>query len=60
MAALVAPVDPMSKLVGVVRVTLILYGIDCCNEWHYINNKLYSSQCHYEMMEFYEEVLKKS
>lgn len=59
-AALVAPVDPMSKLVGVITATLILYGIDCCDEWHYINNKLYWSQYHYEMMEFYEEALRKS
>lgn len=60
LGGLLLPGDPMSKLVAILVATLTLYGVDCTNEWHYINNKLYWSQYHYEMAEFYEEALRKS
>lgn len=56
--ALLAFGDPRSKLIAVVINTLVQYGLDCCDEWDYINHKLYWAQYHYEMMEFYQGMLK--
>jgi len=53
------PGTPQSKLVKVIITTLIQYGVDCISEWEYIDNKLYWAQYHFEMMEFYEEVIVK-
>ena len=55
---LVCPGDPKSKLIISIVTTLIQYGLDCSEQWHYINNKLYWAQYHYEMMEFYEDLIK--
>lgn len=57
--ALLAPNTPQSKVVACILVWLCQYGIDCLDEWDYINNKMYWSQYHFEMMEFYEDLLKK-
>lgn len=51
------PGDQKSKMIIALVSTLIQYGIDCSDEWHYINNKLYWSQYHYEMMEFYTTLI---
>ncbi len=56
--AMVAFGDPKSKLMAVIVNTLVQYGLDCCDEWEYINNKLYWAEYHYEMMEFFERVIK--
>ena len=56
----ITPLPPQSKLIAIILATLAEYGVDCVNEWYYINEKLYWSQYHYEMAEFYEEVLRKS
>ncbi len=53
-----APMEPASKSITILVNALIQYTIDCCDEWHYINEKLYWSHYHYEMMEFYQEVIK--
>jgi hypothetical protein len=53
-AALMVPADPMSKLVAATAVLLVEYGIDCIDEWHTINNKLYWSEYHFEVAEHYE------
>jgi hypothetical protein len=52
------PGDPKSKLIIALVTSLIQYGINCTDEWHYINNKLYWSQYHYEMMEFYDDLIR--
>jgi len=57
--ALIAPNDPKSKLIGATLTLLLQYGLDCMDEWNYIQNKLHWSEYHYEMMEFYQEVLLK-
>jgi len=49
---------PQSRIVAGISSMLICYGIDCQEEWHYIKNKLYWSEYHYEMMEFYQDVLR--
>lgn len=51
------PGDPRSKIIAAIVNTLIQYGIDCQDEWHYINNKLYWSQYHFEMMEFHQQLI---
>lgn len=49
--------DPYSKAIAAVASLLLQYGLDCMDEWEYIQNKLHWSQYHYEMMEFYQDVL---
>jgi len=55
--ALLYPSDPRSKLIAVIINTLVQYGIDCCDEWEYINNKLYWAQYHHELAEFYQDLI---
>ena len=50
---------PQSKIIAGLMTLLLSYGIDVMQEWDYIQNKLHWSEYHYEMMEFYQEVLKK-
>lgn len=49
--------DLRSKIITVIVTTLVQYGLDCCDEWNYIKDKLHWSKYHYEMMEFYEGVI---
>jgi len=39
--ALCYPGNSKSKLIAVIINTMVQYGVDCCDEWHYIGNKLY-------------------
>ncbi len=55
--ALLTPNSPQSKLVAATMTLLLQYGLDCIDEWNYIQNKLHWSQYHYEMMEFYQDIL---
>ena len=48
---------PTGKLVASVTTLLIHHGLDMINEWEYIQNKLYWSEYHFEMCEFYAELL---
>ena len=57
LAIFASPGEPRSKIITALINTLIQYGIDCQDEWHYINNKLYWSQYHYEMMEFHQQLI---
>lgn len=57
--ALLSNSTPQSKIIAIIVTTLMQYGIDCCDEWNFINNKLYWSQYHYEMMEFHLDLIKK-
>lgn len=56
---LASPGEPKSKIIIAVISALIQYGLDCSDEWHYINNKLYWSQYHFEMMEFHQDLIKR-
>ena len=49
--------DPRSKIITAIVNSLVQYGLDCCEEWEYINTKFYWAQYHYEMAEFYESLL---
>jgi hypothetical protein len=55
---IITPADPKSKFIALLVEALIYYGINAIDEWVYIKNKLHWSEYHYEMMEFYQEVLK--
>jgi hypothetical protein len=52
------PADPRSKLIGMIVAYFGQHGYDCYEEWCNINTKLYWAEYHFEMMEFYEQVLK--
>lgn len=52
-------VTPMSKLVLSLISLLTSHGIDCIDEWYYIEEQLGWCQYHCEMVEFYLTVLEK-
>lgn len=47
-----------AAVVSGLAVIFIDYGFEVLDEWEYIRNKLHWSQYHYEMMEFYQDLLK--
>lgn len=49
---------PQSKIIAAITSFLIQYGLDCIDEWHYIQNKLYWAEYHFEMYEFYSDVVR--
>lgn len=53
------PGTPQSKLVTMVLIGLGEYVWYCWDEWEYIENKLKWSRYHWEMYEFYCDVLEK-
>jgi hypothetical protein len=56
--SMAVPGDFRSKAVASLVTTLIEYGADCYEEWTNINTKLYWAQHHYEMYEFYSDLIK--
>lgn len=56
-ASALLPSEPRSKLIGLVLSTMVTYGINCYDEWNFINTKLQWAKYHYEMMEFYQQVV---
>jgi hypothetical protein len=53
------PNEPRSKVVGMMVIYFTQHGLDCYEEWCNINTKLYWAQYHFEMEEFYAEVIKR-
>jgi hypothetical protein len=53
----IAAGTPMSKVVAMILNALANYGLNCIDEWEYIQNKLHWSEYHFEMKEWYENVL---
>jgi len=51
---------PMSKIVAGCITFLSSYGLSCMMEWQKMQTHLYESRYHYEMSEFYYEVLQKA
>ena len=51
------PGTPQSKLIRSLISLMLNYGLDCMDEWDYINNKLYWAEYHWDMYEFYCNVL---
>lgn len=58
MAVLASPGTPYSKLVTVLVNTLMQYGADCVEDWNNITTKLNWAQYHYEMQEFYSDLIR--
>ncbi|MDP1880807.1 MAG: hypothetical protein Q8K60_07695 [Parachlamydiaceae bacterium] len=58
--ALLTAGDLQSKVIATIVATLIQYGVDCCDEWNDIQTKLKWAKYHYEMMEFFDEVMKQN
>lgn len=52
------PADPRAKVIGVILQLVLQYGLDCMDEYNYIQNQLQWSQYHFEMNDFYSSVLK--
>jgi len=52
-----SPGTPQAKLVRALVTLMLNYGLDCMDEWDYINNKLYWAEYHWDMYEFYANVL---
>lgn len=48
---------PSLKIVLAVGSLLSQYGLECMKEWNFIKTNLYESQHHFEMYEFYNEIL---
>jgi len=51
---------PTGAFVMSLTTLLVQYGCECMREWHFIKTNLYESQHHFEMYEFYNEVLAKA
>lgn len=54
------PTQPMSKIMAACATFLIKYGFECMQEWHKIQKYLHEAKYHYEMYEFYQDVLDKA
>lgn len=54
---LISPVDPISKLILITIEVFVYYGMNVIDEWDYIQNKLNWAHYHYDMMEFYQQVI---
>ncbi len=50
---------PQSKIMAAIISLMITYGLSAMDEWDYINYNLMDAEYHFEMMEFYSEVLNK-
>jgi hypothetical protein len=55
--ATVGATTPQLKLVLAVSSLLCQYGLDCMDEWEYIEEKLYWSEYHFKECEKYQELL---
>ncbi|CDR34560.1 hypothetical protein [Criblamydia sequanensis] len=53
----IAPGTPQSKLISGLLTLLCSYGINCLDEWEYIENKLMWCEYHYAQKEYYESLL---
>lgn len=51
---------PNMKFVAALGALLLQYGLECMREWHFVKTNLYESQHHFEMYEFYNELLAKA
>ncbi len=58
--ASIAPPTPMSKIVAMAISLLGHYAVACMDEWHLMQQCLHQAKYHYEMLEFYQEVLIKA
>ncbi len=52
------PGDPRAKIVMISLSFLMQYGLDCIDEWNYIQNQLHCAAYHFEMSDFYFDLLR--
>ncbi|PJD97306.1 MAG: hypothetical protein CK425_04095 [Parachlamydia sp.] len=57
--ATVVPGTPQSKIRAAILAFFLQYGLDCMDEWDEISEKFYWMEYHFEMAEFYQDVLDK-
>jgi hypothetical protein len=50
---------PQSKVMAAIVNIMITYGLAALDEWDYINYNLAEAQHHFELMEFYNDILNK-
>lgn len=50
---------PQSKIMAAIMNLMITYGLAAMDEWDYINYNLAEAEHHFELMEFYNDVLNK-
>ncbi len=50
---------PQSKIMAALVNIMVTYGLSVMDEWDYINYNLIDAEYHFEMMEFYNDVLNK-
>jgi len=50
---------PQSKIMAAIVNLMVTYGLSAMDEWDYINYNLADAQHHFEMFEFYNDVLNK-
>ena len=48
---------PTGKLVTAIVSLMLQYGLDCMDEWEYIQNKLYWSEYHFDLCEHYQNMI---
>ncbi len=52
------PGDPRAKIVGTIAQLIIQFGLDWIDEYNYVKNQLNWCAYHYEMSDFYYDVLR--
>src|SRR5574338_60665 len=57
--AMLGSSTPQLKLIMSVGSLLMQYGLECMREWNFIQDNLHNAQHHFEMYEFYTDVLNK-
>ncbi len=51
---------PQSKIMAAIINLMITYGLSAMDEWDYINYNLADAEHHFELMEFYNDILNKA
>lgn len=59
-SSMVGSSTPTGAFVMSLTTLLVQYGCECMREWHFVKTNLYESQYHFEMYEFYLDVLAKA
>ena len=54
---MLVPAEPKARIISALVSALIQYGVNCSDEWHYINEKLYWAQYHADMSEHYSDLI---
>lgn len=55
-----APTTPWSKIIRMFIAVSVQYVGHCKNEWNHIQNLLHTAEYHFELAEFYDDVVEKA